>query len=234
MKQYLIIALSALVLASCNKKPQKQEQTSETAKTETTIQEVEYKAPEFLSPDLAMQDLAGHVKSMEYTVSECDEKGQVLPSEGMSLFFFFNEKGSITKGYVSTKEEKGPKFIRNEQGQIKQTERMIAELNFTYINSFTYNPDGTVASEKVNGYEVSSQTTYTYDNGVLVSSIGEETGEGMTYKTRNTFKVLEVDSHGSWTKRMCTSDVTYTEQGNPNEEKQTTYAIEERKIEYYL
>lgn len=236
MKKYFYLSIiAALPLCSCLKKPSN-ETTSQ--KQVTTIQEVDYKAPNYLSADLAMQELGGKVKSMEYRVYNCDANGNRIDdadSEEQAIMFFFSADGFMTKGFVYDKGEMGPKLIRNDKGQIDHTERMLIEYNFTYINSFEYNSDGTVAGEKIKAPEFECTTTNEYKDGVLVSATARESGEGMVYNTTSTFKVVGVDAHGNWVKRFCTSTVKMGPDDGSGTvtETETNHNIETRKIVYY-
>jgi len=237
MKHYIYIALAALALISCNKKKTtpKAEETPIPA-VETTV---DYKAPEYLSPDLAMQELGGQVRSMVFTALECDAQGNLPEGVGFDpeqgIYFEYDTNGKFTKGYAFSGDDKGPKMIRDEKGRVVQLERMIAEMNFTYINKFTYNDDGTLASDEVDGLEHKGKTVNTYTDGVLTSAVATGAGEGMTYTTKSTFKVIAVDAHGNWTKRLSTN---VTEQG-PDDgsgkvtETDTSYGLEMRQITYY-
>lgn len=241
MKHYIYITLAALALVSCNNKKAKAPQEAPAgveAQPSATVA-VDYKAPEYLSPDLAMQELGGQVRSMVFTALECDPNGN-LP-EGVefdpeqAIFFEYDTNGKFTKGYAFSGEEKGPKMIRDEKGRVIQLERLIAEMNFTYTNKFTYNDDGTLASDEVNGLEHTGKTVNTYTDGVLTSAVATGAGEGMVYKTKSDFKVIEVDGHGNWTKRLSTN---VTESG-PDDgtgkvtETSTSYGLEIRQITYY-
>lgn len=235
MKKYIYLTtIATLALTSCLKKESKETSQDQA----NTIQEVEYKAPQYLSPDLAMQELGGKVKSMEYSVYNCDANGNRIDDDGsdaQALLFFFSADGTMTKGFVYEKGEMGPKLIRNDKGQIDHTERMLIEYDFTYINSFEYNTDGTVAGEKIKAPEFSCTTKNEYKEGVLVGATAEERGEGTIYTTTSTFKVLGVDAQGNWVKRFCSSTI----QSGPDDgsgtitETGTTHNIETRKIIYY-
>lgn len=237
MKRVIYITIAALSLTSCLKKPAKTT-TEQTSTPSAQAEAVDFKAPEYLSADLAMQDLGGKVKSMEYTAYACDEKGEIAPNEDgndQSLFFNFDTDGNMTKGFAFDQDDKGPKFFRNDKGQIEHTERMLPNLDFTYVNSFVYNERGNIISEEIKGYEFSGTTTNSYTDGVLTSATAVEAGEGTVYRTTSSFTVIEVDAQGNWTKRLCKSEI----ESGPDDGSgkydghETSYGIEVRKILYY-
>ncbi|MCQ2288570.1 MAG: hypothetical protein MJZ74_05675 [Muribaculaceae bacterium] len=248
MKKYLIIALAAIAFTatftSCLKKPQKNTdatatETSAEKKVKVSLTPVEYKAPTYLTKDLAMQDLGGQVKRMEYTALECDKDGNMTDDpngEPITVLFIYDINGIMTKGYAQSEQDKGVKLVRDKAtGLISQTERMVIELDFTYINKFEYNPDGTIAREEIIGKEFSGTTTNTYKDGVQVEATAVETGDGVTNSVHTTFTVIEVDRKGNWTKRLCTSEYKSVPDDGSAEgtDSGTAYGIECRKIEYY-
>lgn len=235
MKKFLLIALAVITLASCNKKPEKADasaQAAPTADNTFVMKQVNYAAPKYRSADLAMQELGGRVKTMDYTAVACTISGDTVffdnPGEGESIHFEFGENGQMTRGFMFEGEEKGPELKRNSKGQIERTERLLPEMNYTYVNSFVYNDASNIASEEVQGLNFGGKTINHYNDGVLTSADAEQHGEGIAYTTHSTFKVVDVDNQGNWIKRLCISE-TKSNTGEVTNES----GIELRKIVYY-
>lgn len=241
MNKTLLIAVTALALASCTDKKNpasKTEQGEQPAQEATvTLNGIDFKAPEYLSPDLAMQDLGGRVKTMDYTAYECNPEGyRYEDAETISYNFGFNEQGMLTKGFAMSETDKGVKVTRDKDGHITQTERTLAgATGIIYTHQYTYNDRGNIATEVEEAKESSTKTTNIYTDGVLTSSKVEAVAEGKKYSTTNTLTILEADAHGNWTKRLCASTIKI----GPNDgsgrfdDSQMCYNIEERKIVYY-
>ncbi len=231
MRQYAILALAALALAACNKKPDKNA-SKPAVQPKSAIEAVPYSAPQYLSADLAMQDLGGQVKSMTYSTAMCDPNGQLIsdPDNEVTIYFDYDQQGNFTRAYALTPDDKGYKITRDDKGRIKQLERHIDELNFTYVDQFTYNDNGTLATEQAQGYDNTSKTTYNYTDGVLTSADVRDEAQGEVYTVHATYKVLSVDNHGNWVKRFTTYCQTVTSPGIPAD---TAQAMEIRAIEYY-
>lgn len=228
MKKLLLIATAALILASC--KGGSETATEQEAKVQVS--------KEYNSADLAMQELKGQVKSMEYYTYECNEQGENPEAEApgyehMKFYFNFDEKGTMTNGYAYNKDVPGPKLVRGESGQIAQIEEYFKEMNFTFVNKFSYNENGNIKSDEVLGYEATSKTTYVYnDKGDLVSSSSSQEGEGILTVTDATYEIKKTDDHGNWTRRLMKSTSKESRDGKvmPNT---NGYVMEVRDIVYY-
>lgn len=235
MKKSLFIAVAALALVSCGGGSSSSEQ--EKAKQNEPLELAE----KFQSADLAMQELQGKVKKMEFYTYTCDENGHNAEAEApdyehISLYFFFDEKGVMTKGYTYDETNVGPKLIRNAQGQIERYEHYFSDVKYMFVDKFTYNASGTIATEEVNGYESTSKTVFTYDeDNNLISSKAEQSGEGSVIVSETTYKILEKDDHGNWTRRLNTN--RFKEAADDGKgtfsDTVTEYLLEVRNIVYY-
>ena len=79
-----VIVVVALTVISCNEKRNKKQANNNAQQTEQshpTLKGVDFKAPEYLSQDLAMQDLGGRVKSMQNTFYVCNPSGLKVEDE---------------------------------------------------------------------------------------------------------------------------------------------------------
>lgn len=239
MKYYHFLAIAALAVASCNgpKESTPQVQTKQESPA-VSIDTIAFTAPEYLSPDLAMQELGGRVKSMEYTAYECDNNGQMLPEavRDWAYIFQYDQNGKYTKAYAMSPTDKGAQVTRDEKGFAVETTRMIANAEATnYVHKYTFTQVGNIATQEDSGDGYSGKTQYSYTDDVLKSSVVDEKGDNMVYHSENTFAVIAVDAHGNWTKRFCTTLF----QSGPDDgsgkytDSETIYSIEERKIVYY-
>ncbi|MCQ2288569.1 MAG: hypothetical protein MJZ74_05670 [Muribaculaceae bacterium] len=236
MKRFLFISLTALALNACTLSSGDGSQ----ADTAPNVAQADYDAPKYLSKDLAMQDLGGQVKSMALTEYDGDQDGNIVKDSEMddveaTQYFDFDANGTMTRGFAFGTEDKGVTFVRNAAGEIERTEANFADIGFTKVNTYTYNEDGTVATLKISGYEFEGTYNYTYKDGTLTAASITEAGEGTVYNISNTYKIMETDGHGNWTKRFSTNEVkSMPDDGSGNiQGTETIYRIEVRNIEYY-
>lgn len=231
MKKSLLIAAAGLLLASCNGG----------SDTTTEQQSTVVFNPQYKSADLAMQELKGQVKEVQYYNYECDEDGKNPEAEDpnyehMIMYFFFDENGTMTKGYAYNKDAPGPKLVRNEKGQIEHFEEYFKQMDFTFVDKFTYNENGNIDVDEVLGYEGHTKTTFKYDeNCTLTSSETTQSGEGVMIVSSSTYTVVDTDAQGNWTRRLMKM---ISKEGHFRGEQKiapstTSYTVEVRKIIYY-
>ena len=234
-----VIVVVALTVISCNEKRNKKQANNNAQQTEQshpTLKGVDFKAPEYLSQDLAMQDLGGRVKSMQNTFYVCNPSGLKVEDEmgdEVSLFEF-DPQGVMTKGFASTDpKEAQPKLVRNQEGQIEHIEESDPYSGRTIMNSFTFNPNGTISTLSTNGEDFNCDTRYLYTDGVLSKMLSSERGE-VCFDEESVYTVIETDSHGNWTKRFLQINTTFINMATGQPEKfETSYGMEERYIVYY-
>lgn len=237
MKHLFYFLFFVLALTACNSNTSTD---SSASSNDTTGQDTEATGLKFLSADLAMQDLAGQVKSMTNTTYACDDKGNIIKDSQLgdtdvTQYFDFDENGTMTRAFAFSQDDKGMTIKRNSKGQIESVQQHFAEIDFTRTDKFTYNENGRLASLEVSGYESNVKRTYTYANGVLASAKAIEAGEGEVYDMDLTYKIQETDDHGNWTKRMFTCQIKMgPDDGSGTvEDTDTQYGVEVRKIVYY-
>ncbi len=235
-KKVLLVALLAASLSACNGRYNKNKENENDGKSFTHVKEVPFKAPDYLSKDLAMQDLGGQVKTMVYSVCTCDEYGNIIKEDASdyTLYFAYDVNGTMTKGFAQDKDDKGVKLVRGKDGTIERVEYLFVAQNMTYSNVYQYNPNGTIDKEHVDGTLIDGETRNVYQDNVLKEAYATTSGEGVTEDVHTTFMVIEVDKHGNWTKRFCYSASQYTDEQAPGEvNRADNYAIESRVITYY-
>lgn len=233
MKKLTLCAIAALALIACGntEKP--------APKADTTVVEVEEVVEETpVAPDLAMQELTGPVKTMHIKTGSCDSKGK---PDNDNFWIEYNFVYT-TEGKFDVKDKKfdwrlnNPKIKRNDEGQVEKVSWYISDYDFSIYEKYTYTRLGHIKTLEALGVESTATCNYNYDvDGMLISSYEESAGEGMIYQTNTTYKILESDKRGNWTKRLKKiSSKTAEDDGKYNYgSADNFYEIELRTITYY-
>ena len=102
--------------------------------------------------------------------------------------------------------------------------------------TYEYDATGRVTTETYAGWEWGTVTTYTYDGDKpWPSKITQKSyDEGYNENSDITFKYLEFDARGNWTKRQSTIVTESYEEGAEDEkESYTQERLETRSISYW-
>lgn len=231
----------ALMMA-CGQKSDSAQGNADSTKVDAPAAEaVEEKVEEksvYLSPDLALNDLKGKVSKCIYKSTDCHENGKV--DDGS---YWQTEVKVFDVDYMLQPNAKeadwrlnDPRLKRNDKGQIVTVSWFVSDFGCDISEEYTYNENGTLKTKKNNGIENAEEIVYTYKaDGSLEKSVSKAAGEGMIYRTTSTYRVLESDENGNWTRRMQTQ---LCEDGPDNgsgvyENSAKLYLIETREISYY-
>lgn len=110
------------------------------------------------------------------------------------------------------------------------------DMDFQRIESYTWK-DSKIASVESVGWEWYNNVKYTYDENGNIASADEEGGsEGESSTTVTTYKYLDFDSYGNWTRRTVTYQTSIVSEfsDSPTAEKMpANYQIQTRTIEYF-
>ncbi len=238
MKTFLFTLATVLLLASCgNSTATNQEQGQDSAIAQNAPAPSQAK---YLSNDLAMQDLYGQVKSVTVKIVDCDSLGNATQEniryadEG-ATFFDYDKDGVFTRAYAFDYKKEGYKLVRDHKGRVQQYEEYLEDYDYTFVHKFTYNDQGNILTEDYGTVDGKGSVKNTYAAGILASSYTETNFEGTLCKTKTTYKVLETDKQGNWTRRLRTEDqdVASTEEPDKIVEHSIMYFVEMRTITYY-
>lgn len=192
------------------------------------------------SPDLMFKDLKGKVKECAMTMYTCDEKGEnanedlVMHEEN----FVFDEKGYIDLESPDLAWRLvSPKVKRDDDNFIVEVKWYISDYDTYVSEEFVYNSDKTIKIHKNSGIESEDGESFTYaDDGTLLKSVSTGAGEGSIFRTTSTYKILETDENGNWTRRLVKQ---IYESGEDNgsevydEEPSEDYYLQVRNITYW-
>lgn len=225
MKKTLLSAFALLALMSCgqSKSNDSSVDSSSMVKAEASVQVendataevVEAPVEVFTTPDLALFDLQGHVKS-------CKKGNAVLK---------FDENGKLTSYKLAD---------INMMKALKRKDNVIVKYGFDAGDeeSLWYAVEWDAERVKhASEYNCEGAVEYDYKYGplpeqnnkeVLLST--EQKGEGYNWSGTTTYTYEEFDVNGNWVKRTATDDL-YCDYDEHNTSTGTT--SETRTIEYY-
>ena len=234
MKKALLLSFAALsVLAACTR-------------------------AEKTSPDVRTFGLIGNVEEVRYslTVTSVDQDNEdpLLARDEVALRF--DELGRVTLDHYGNYYEydEDGKYIgpysdyievtRDASGRLKSFDNtsipMDDSSDFDVMDycsvTYEYDATGRVTTETYAGWEWGTVTTYTYDGDKpWPSKITQQSyDEGYNENSDITFKYLEFDDRGNWTKRASTIVTESYEEGAEDEkESYTQEKLETRSISYW-
>lgn len=247
---YVALAASLLFVSSCGSKQdgakddskqsvEQKDGANEGSDAETVEDGVEAsgEVEEYLSPDLRLDDLKGNVAKCLYKKTSCDKDGNVVNDSYWTKYVkvydvdnFLNVQADETDWRLLN-----PTLERNEKEQIVKVSWYVEDYDSYIDESYVYNADGTLKSSKFTGIESVDETKFTYENGLLVKSVNDGAGEGSVFRSTTSYKILDTDSNGNWTRRLLTTQF----QSGPDDgsgvytESYVDYEIEVREIKYY-
>lgn len=163
---------------------------------EPTPQQEKVKTVDYLSADLQMRELKGHVKSAKWYDNE---------AESDSRDYGFSQKGEWTTFNGAALSRAFTKVERDAKRRVKST--LEGENDQITLIEYTYNTAGYVSEENVDyGMDGYSKETFSYNSqGVLTTS---RIVENMGYDAPDepavtfTYTILQSDSQGNWTRRQ--------------------------------
>ena len=194
----LFIAASMSLLISCGNKTEKPALAGDTIASE--IQGMVPDKTETTAPDVRMHDLLGNVKSLKLYYDETNTE--------WCFHITFSQQGEwlTTNGGTPIKEFFNKAIRRDGQGRLVELRHEAGETCEIEIDTYTYNEQGQLAQAVYTDGMGKNTETYTYDaegNLTQMVSLSEDAEEGEN-TTTTTYRILETDSHGNWTRREAT------------------------------
>lgn len=240
MKRIIFLGLCMAVMTSCNlnKKVENKDSKSDSVsnKNSKVVQDITDNA-EFVTPDLMLFDVKGHVKEVKYHY----EKPYVIT---------FDKNGMVTScnynnDYKDFKFENGKavgKYFSSERNAKGQLTRYAYEPNMDTdqylwldVNKITYNANGQVLNILNNGWESANETKYKYNSkGLCIKQVGEWLLSSEVGKFTRTYTYTKFDKQGNWIERKCKQHGEQWEEGEENNKTITNEEeVEKRTITYY-
>lgn len=250
MRKIVFMLLAVGIFASCTKKSEANESGKDSAATvEVASQDAgaEAKAlPSFASPDLALYNLRGSVKSISGSFCESDKNGKEIPESFLGYSITFDKDGVLQlddERYYNIKTSQSERDAKGYLTKIHHEPDESYGGEVTY--EFVYKDDRLVSSSDEWLGEISggSDATYTYDGkGNLIKTVREGGSDGIKFTYTTTFTIKEKDDKGNWTKRHVSYEEVEIEdeydektgdvkEGKPS--KNLHYRMESRKIQYF-
>lgn len=242
MKKLFIPAVLIFAMTCCTSKSGNTEAASDNDSLSKDTVAVAAETPEakYLSLDLEMFGLTGKVKSVNDSYEECDANGKPISTVSNTNKAEFDEKGMLVKGGCFFGISVGEHSVeRDKAGHIVKD---LKEDDDTYeVSEFKYEGNRIVSSngECQGELSISQTDTFTYDkNGNLEKCTTKGITDGNVFTNTSTFKYLEYDDKGNWTKAVITHVEEMTEpeiegESEPATSHYTNYTRIVRKIEYY-
>ncbi len=241
MKKFMFMLVVVGTFASCSKKSDANESGKDSAQVEATVTESKVQAS-FASPDLALYNLNGLVKSVNGSYCIADKDGKEEEGQFMDYSVTFDKDGVLQTDDVRNYNIKTSQSERDAEGRLtKIHHEPDEEFGGETTYEFSYK-DGRLASflnswmGEIGG---GSTATYTYDEeGNLIKVVSEGGSDGISFTYTSTYTIKEKDAKGNWTKRL----IYYDEEEIQEESDDAVgvkptisqyYRMETRKIEYF-
>lgn len=237
MKKFMFMLLAASTLASCSKKSEANESGKDSAKVEAATTEAKAEVS-FASPDLALYNLNGLVKSVSGSYCNSDKDGKETEGQFMEYSIAFDKDGVLQTDDVRNYNIKTSQSERDAEGRLTKIHHEPDEdFGADTSYEFGYKEGRLVSSLNEWMGEISggSSATYTYDEeGNVVKVVTKGDSDGISFTYTYTYTIKEKDAKGNWTKRL----VYYEEEessGDAGEKLSVSqyYRMETRKIQYF-
>lgn len=200
---------------------------------ESVVQENEVEEEDFIGVDLAMFDLKGHVKQVEYPRDKDQPNGPAFVCK-------FDEEGKLVSGTLLEFFEFHPnptdlKPQRNEEGKIVSFNDSEIDATFTPV----FHNNGKIMALDVCLPTMGCMSyNYTMDSyGVISNGSTEVSVHGYRSKIFSEYEYTKYDDKGNWIERKVSGtsyEYNYNEDGEEVEEKEEfSGGIETRRIIYY-
>lgn len=238
----LAAVVAAMTISSCKKQAESGEQNDSTAaKSELAEGEVPDEEMEgnnnFYSPDLMMDELKGIVTKCTTRSTNCDENG--VPDQDAywtTITKVYDKDGMLDFGSKEMNWRlNNPRGERNAKGQLTKVLWYVEDYDTDIYDEYTYNADGTIKSCYSLGIESDDEIKYFYDDNFnLIKTTSEGAGEGSIFRSTMTYRILESDDEGNWTRRVVHQHFEDGEDDGSNKYTNEIYdyTVEERTITY--
>lgn len=229
MKRFIIPMLSTCVMCACRNVATSNNDRESADSLNTEIAE---SRGEFATADLAMNSLFGNVNCVYVYYDTADSTGAVtekidVPSDTIT----FDANGMITSGVGSFH---GVKYevTRDDNGKIIKAFGKNDDIEETIVYKYKGNLLAESRSDAFCELSGAHDSKYSYDdNGQITKIVTEGNSDEVMYKHVTTYKYIEYDKKGNWTRAFVVSDCTETI--DDEESTYTTYENVRRKISYY-
>lgn len=234
-KQFLAMAVSC-VLVSCSGSQSTNNQSDDSKANSSANQTVEQSIPEkkadpFTMVDGKVFDLKGNVKKSVTYGFYSDENGNpqgTRPESEQTIEFGADGKHTMHSDF-----NPDSNCERNSNGQIEKLSWFCSDLGSNFETSYNYNQDGfPINIKEINYGSQESTLEYNTKNELITQTAIASYEEGQEGKIIKSFKNLEYDDKGNWTKRLIKINEGTREMGQTEYEWEKSYWVEIRKIEY--
>lgn len=239
MKRIIFLGLCMAVMTSCNLNKKVENDGSKSDSISNKNDKMAKSATdntEFVTPDLMLFDVKGHVKTVKYDGEETytvtfDENGMLAscPCNDEDKDFKF-ENGKAVGKYFSSE--------RNAKGQLTRYayEPKLGDGHwFLDVKEITYNANGQVIKLLSNGWETGSEIEYKYNSeGLCIKQVEDWLMSADIGKFTRTYTYSKFDKQGNWIERKCKQHSEQWEEGEENNKTITNEEeVEKRTITYY-
>lgn len=229
MVAFPIIIICIILNCSFNYSEIGQEEFSIISKPtrQDSLKKVE-EAKNFITNDLRLFELHGHVKSVSNYLPLDD--GQIFDGNNGSGIYFFNKDGECRK---RSEDFKG--FVYDGDKRIIKAQYNDNDFDFLELK---WNNNGELAGINYDIYDFSCNIHYDYNsNGDLIKTFQEASARGEESETIFIYDIIERDKYDNWIKRRVrqTSKLFSTYEDGPLDKPEINAKekFEERIIEYY-
>lgn len=236
MKRIIFAVAVSCVLLSCGGAQNTNNHSNDSKTDSTANQTVEQSAPEkkadpFVMVDGKVFDLKGNVKKCVTYGYYSDENGNpqgTKPESEQTIEFGADGKQTKHSDFFPD-----GKCVRNSNDQIEKLSWFCSDFGFDFETSYKYNQDGfPINIKEVNLAGQESTLEYNAKNELIAQTIIASYEEGQEGKITKSFKNLEYDDKGNWTKRLIKINEGTREMGQTEYEWEKSNWVEIRKIEY--
>ena len=194
---YHLFAATMLLFTSCGNKTDRPALAGDTVLAENLQPKQQ---PAEAAPDVRLHDLHGQVRSLHpyYDATH--------PEWCFHITFSQQGEWLTTNGGTPIKEFFNKAIRRDGQGRLVELHHEAGETCEIEIDTYTYNEQGQLAQAIYTDDMGKNTETYTYDaegNLTQMVSLSQDAEEGEN-TTTTTYRILETDSHGNWTRREAT------------------------------
>ena len=194
---YHLFAATMLLFPSCGNKTDRPALAGDTVLAENLQPKQQ---PAEAATDVRLHDLHGQVRSLQHYYDETNPE--------WCFHITFSQQGEwlTTNGGTPIKEFFNKAIRRDGQGRLVELHHEAGETCEIEIDTYTYNEQGQLAQAVYTDDMGKNTETYTYDaegNLTQMVSLSEDAEEGEN-TTTTTYRILETDSHGNWTRREAT------------------------------
>ncbi|MCQ2974785.1 MAG: hypothetical protein MJ211_08235 [Bacteroidales bacterium] len=232
---YFTIAVACLLI-SCGGAQNTNNQLNDSKIDSIANQTVEQNNPEknpepFIMVDGKVFDLKGNVKKSVTYGFYSDENGNpqgTRPESEQTIEFGADGKQTKHSDFYPD-----GKCVRNSNDQIEKLSWFCSDFGFDFETSYKYNQDGfPINIKEINLSEQESTLEYNTKNELILQTVIASYEEGQEGKITKSFKNLEYDENGNWTKRLIEINEGIRDMGQTEYEWQKSFWVELRKIEY--